>query len=41
MIEQGDHLQLDGLREIVEIATEINLGKRRYSKEELLRALMR
>jgi hypothetical protein len=41
MIEQGDHLQLDGLREIVDIATEINLGKRRYSKEELLRALMR
>ena len=41
MIEQGDHLQLDGLREIVEIATEINLGKRRYSKEELLRALTR
>ena len=31
MIEQGNHLQLDGLREIVDIATEINLGKRRYS----------
>jgi hypothetical protein len=41
MIEQGDHLQLESLREIVEIATEINLGKRRYSKEELLRALTR
>jgi LAGLIDADG DNA endonuclease family protein len=41
MIEQGDHLQRDGMREIVDIATEINLGKRRYSREELLRALMR
>jgi hypothetical protein len=41
MIEQGDHLQRDGMREIVEIATEINLGKRRYSRQELLKALMR
>jgi LAGLIDADG endonuclease len=41
MIGQGDHLRRKGLRQIVDIATEINLGKRRYSKEELLRALMR
>jgi hypothetical protein len=41
MIGQGDHLKRKGLRQIVDIATEINLGKRRYSKEELLRALMR
>ena len=31
MIEQGDHLQRDGLREIVGIAYQINLGKRRHS----------
>jgi hypothetical protein len=41
MIGQGDHLKRKGLRQIVDIGTEINLGKRRYSKEELLRALMR
>jgi LAGLIDADG endonuclease len=41
MIGQGEHLKRKGLRQIVDIATEINLGKRRYSKEELLRALMR
>jgi hypothetical protein len=39
MIEQGDHLKRQGLREIIDIATEINLGKRRYSREQLLRAL--
>jgi LAGLIDADG endonuclease len=38
MVEQGDHLQRDGLREIVDIAYEINLGKRRHSKATLLRA---
>ncbi|MGH9198043.1 MAG: LAGLIDADG family homing endonuclease, partial [Acidimicrobiia bacterium] len=31
MIEQGDHLKRDGLIEIVGIAYEMNLGKRRYS----------
>jgi hypothetical protein len=41
MIEQGDHLKRAGLREIVEIATEINLGKRRYSRQELLMTLTR
>ena len=39
MIEQGDHLRRDGLREIVRIAYEMNLGKRRFAQEELLRAL--
>jgi hypothetical protein len=39
MIGQGDHLRRVGMREIVEIATEINLGKRRYSRQELLRVL--
>ena len=39
MIGQGDHLERDGLREIIEIATEMNLGKRRYSREQLLREL--
>ena len=39
MIEQGDHLRRDGLREIVRIAYEMNLGKRRFPQEELLRAL--
>jgi hypothetical protein len=41
MIEQGDHLRRDGVREIVDIAYEMNLGKRRLSRDELLRALMR
>jgi len=41
MIEQGDHLKRQGLSAIVDIATRMNLGKRRYSREELLRALMR
>jgi hypothetical protein len=39
MIEQGDHLQRAGLREIVDIAYEMNLGKRRHSKAVLLRVL--
>ena len=39
MIEQGDHLQRDGLREIVGIAYEMNLGKRRHSKATLLKVL--
>jgi hypothetical protein len=41
MIEQGDHLRRDGLSQIVEIAYEMNLGKRRLAKDDLLRALMR
>jgi LAGLIDADG endonuclease len=39
MVEQGDHLQRDGLRMIVEIAYEMNLGKRRHAKTTLLRVL--
>jgi LAGLIDADG endonuclease len=39
MIEQGDHLQRDGLREIVEVAVQVNLGRRRHSRETLLRVL--
>jgi hypothetical protein len=39
MIEQGDHLRRDGVRQIVDIAYEMNLGKRRLSRDELLRAL--
>ncbi len=39
MIEQGDHLQRAGLREIVGIAYEMNLGKRRHSKTTLLKVL--
>jgi hypothetical protein len=39
MIEQGDHLQRDGLREIVDIAYQMNFGKRRHSKATLLRVL--
>jgi LAGLIDADG endonuclease len=41
MIEQGDHRRRDGLREIIELAYEMNLGKRRLAKNDLLRALMR
>ncbi len=41
MIEQGDHLRRDGLREIVDIAYESSLGKRRHSRDTLLRALAR
>jgi LAGLIDADG endonuclease len=39
MVEQGDHLERGGLREIVAIACHMNLGKRRYSQAELLRVL--
>jgi hypothetical protein len=39
MIGQGSHLERDGLREIVAIAVEMNLGKRRYSQGQLLRML--
>jgi hypothetical protein len=39
MIGQGDHLERHGLTEIVRIAYEINLGKRRYSQAGLLREL--
>ena len=41
MIEQGDHLRRDGLRKIIDIAYEMNLGKRRMTRDDLLRALMR
>jgi hypothetical protein len=39
MIEQGDHLQRNGMCEIVNIAYQINLGKRRHSRARLLRVL--
>jgi LAGLIDADG endonuclease len=39
MIGQGDHLRRDGMAEIVRIAYEMNLGKRRHSAQELLRVL--
>ena len=39
MVRQGDHLERDGLREIIGIAFEMNLGKRRYTRSELLRML--
>jgi LAGLIDADG endonuclease len=39
MVVQGDHLQRDGLREIVGIAYQINLGKRRHSQARLLQVL--
>jgi hypothetical protein len=41
MIEQGDHLRRSGLCHIIELAHEMNLGKRRLAKDDLLRALMR
>lgn len=41
MIEQGDHLRRDGLRRIIDIAYEMNLGKRRLARDDPLRALMR
>src|SRR5258707_15654847 len=41
MIEQGDHRRRDGLRQIIENAYGMNLGKRRLAKDDLLRALMR
>lgn len=39
MIEQGDHLERDGLRCIVTLAHETSLGKRRHTQEQLLRML--
>jgi hypothetical protein len=39
MIEQGDHLRPEGMAEIVRIAYEMNLGKRRHPASTLLRAL--
>jgi hypothetical protein len=39
MIEQGDHLTREGLRQIVSIAYRMNFGKRRYPESVLLRAL--
>jgi hypothetical protein len=39
MIEQGDHLKRDGLRQIVKIAGSMNAGKRRYGEADLLREL--
>jgi LAGLIDADG DNA endonuclease family protein len=41
MIEQGDHLERSGIETIVRIAYEMNLGRRRHTKESLLRALVR
>jgi hypothetical protein len=41
MIGQGDHLRREGVAQIVELAYEMNLGRRRLAKEVLLRALMR
>ena len=39
MVEQGHHLEHDGLREIVGIAYRMNLGRRRHSQAALLRVL--
>ncbi len=39
MVRQGDHLTRDGMSEIVCIAYEMNLGKRRHPRATLLRAL--
>jgi hypothetical protein len=39
MVGQGDHLRSEGMAEIVRIAYEINLGKRRHPASTLLRAL--
>ena len=39
MVEQGRHLQRDGLRETVDIAYEMNLGRRRHSRATILRVL--
>jgi len=39
MVEQGDHLQRDGLRKIVGIAYRMNLGKRRHSQATILKVL--
>ena len=39
MIGQGDHLRPEGMADIVRIAAEMNLGKRRHSAATLLRTL--
>jgi hypothetical protein len=39
MIGQGNHLRSEGMSEIVRIAYEMNLGKRRHPASTLLRAL--
>ena len=39
MIRQGDHLTPEGMAEIVRIAYEMNLGKRRHPASTLLRTL--
>ena len=39
MILQGDHLRSEGMSEIVRIAYEMNLGKRRHPASTLLRTL--
>ena len=39
MIGQGDHLRSEGMAEIVRIAYEMNLGKRRHPASALLRTL--
>jgi len=39
MVEQGHHLQREGLREIINVAYQTNLGRRRYSQAGLLRVL--
>ncbi len=39
MVEQGDHLQRNGLREIVDVAFGMNPGRRRHTRETLLRVL--
>jgi hypothetical protein len=38
-VVQGDHLQRDGMRVIVDLAYQINLGRRRHSKASLLKVL--
>ena len=39
MMEQGHHLQRDGLRQIIGIAYQMNVGRRRHSQAKLLRVL--
>jgi hypothetical protein len=39
MMWQGHHLRPDGMAEVIRIAYEMNLGKRRYPASVLLRAL--
>jgi LAGLIDADG endonuclease len=39
MIEQGDHLKRHGMEEMIRLAYETSLGKRRYLQSDLLRAL--